>query len=149
MTFEALLAVFNKEHEFAILSLGGSGGISAARERELEHIIAINPSVVAVIDSEKRSPSDPLSPHRSEFTRVCDRLGIKWCVLERRAIENYLPERAIRAVKNSDKYRSLGHYEVLRAINPAWAKTENWRIARLTTKDDLKDTDLGTFLEKL
>jgi len=28
-----------------------------------------------------------------------------------------------------------------------WAKEENWRIAREMTKGEIKDTDLGKFLE--
>ena len=38
-----------------ILALGGRSGISAKRMTELEHILALNLNVVAVIDSEKDS----------------------------------------------------------------------------------------------
>jgi len=40
-------------------------------------------------------------------------------------------------------------HNALKAVDPAWGKEENWRIARLMTKDDLRGTDLDTFLEEL
>src|SRR5437660_4827659 len=120
MTFEALLAAFDREHDFAILSLGGRGCISGAWERELEHIIAINPGVVAIIDSEKCSASDPLEACRSEFANVCDRLGIKWQVLERRAIENYLLQRAIRAAFPEAPFVELGPCDDMKHRRPCW-----------------------------
>jgi hypothetical protein len=104
--------------------------------------------VYALIDSERSRLGESLVPDRQGFAETCSKVNIPCRVLERRAIENYLPEHAIRTAK-SDKYRALGHYEVLKTADPAWGKEENWRIARLMTKADLKDTDLGTFLESL
>src|SRR5436190_22275891 len=80
---------------------------------------------------------------------VCSKLGVPCRVLDRRAIENYFPQHAFRTVKKSDKYHSLGPYEAVRGVQPAWGKEENWKIARLMKEDDLKDTDLGRFLEEL
>ena len=67
---------------------------------------------------------------------------------ERRATENYLSDRAIKAVKG-DKYRALDHYEKLDSVEPAWGKNENWMIADEMHFDDIKDTDLGAFLLRL
>jgi hypothetical protein len=39
----------------------------------------------------------------------------------------------------------VGQYELLKNVALAWGKEENWKIARLMTKDDLRGTDLGTF----
>ena len=104
--------------------------------------------VYALIDSERTQSGQALAAGRQGF-EACSKLNIRCRFLERRAIENYFPERAIRGVKNSEKYRALGQYEVLKTVDPAWGKEENWKIARLMTKDDLRGTDLDTFLEEL
>lgn len=100
-----------------------------------------------MIDSERAAPGAPLAPERVGFEAACQRAGVTCHILERRAIENYLPERAVQKVKGS-KYRALGPYEPLRAASPAWAKAENWRIAREMTRAELDGTDLGEFLTK-
>jgi len=64
-------------------------------------------------------------------------------------VDRRVLQRFLRGIKNSDKYGALAHYELLKNVEPAWGKEENWKIARLMTKDDLKDTDLGKFLEEL
>jgi hypothetical protein len=47
------------------------------------------------------------------------------------------------------KYRALGPYVSLKTASPAWGKRENWRIASEMKWEDIKDTDLGKFLESL
>jgi hypothetical protein len=115
---------------------------------QLAELTRISRKVYALIDSERSQSGEALPPDRQGFAEACSKLKIPCLVLERRAIENYLPERPIRAIK-SDKYRALGQYELLKNVAPAWGKEENWKIARLMTKDDLMGTDLGTFLEEL
>jgi ABC-type cobalamin/Fe3+-siderophores transport system ATPase subunit len=146
---QQLLRLYGREHQIVFLNLGGSSLINSGCAMQLEEITRISPRVHALIDSEREHAGQALRPDRRGFADVCAKLKIPCHVLERRAIENYLPERAIRVVKNSDKYRALGHYEALKALSPAWGKEENWKIARLMTKDDLSGTDLGAFLEKL
>jgi ABC-type cobalamin/Fe3+-siderophores transport system ATPase subunit len=146
MTFEAILSALNKEHEFAILPLNGDAGIHAGRQNELEHLIAINPNVLAIIDSEKKDQGEALRPNRKAFIEICGRLGIKCHVLERRAIENYFPDRAIKAAFPKHSYRELKHFEPIKNIAPSWGKKDNWRIARLLRKTDIEATDFGQFL---
>ena len=145
---QQLLRHYCKEHQVVLLHLGGSSTINAGCAAQLDEITRISPKVHALIDSERTQAGEALAADRQSFADACSKLNIRCHILERRAIENYLPEHAIRAVK-SDKYRQLGHYELLKNLDPAWGKEENWRIARLMTKDDLKDTDLGKFLEEL
>jgi len=146
---QQLLRQYQKEHQVVLLHLGGGSTINAGCAAQLEEITRISPKVRALVDSERTQAGEALAADRQSFVDVCSKLNVRCHVLERRAIENYLPEHAIRTVKNSDKYRALGPYELLRSVDPAWGKEENWRIARLMTKDDLKDTDLGKFLEEL
>jgi ABC-type cobalamin/Fe3+-siderophores transport system ATPase subunit len=145
---QQLLRHYQKEHEVVLLHLGGSSTINAGCAAQLEEITRISPKVRALIDSERTQAGEALAADRQSFVEVCSKLNIRSHVLERRAIENYLPEHAIKAVK-SDKYRALGHYELLKNVDPAWGKEENWKIARLMTKEDLSGTDLGAFLEEL
>ena len=69
-------------------------------------------------------------------------------MLERRAIENYLSDRAIRAVKGP-KYAALGAYEKLSTAELSWSKTESAAIAREMTIAELSLNDLGQFLRDI
>jgi len=90
----------------------------------------------------------PPSPDREAFHKICTNVGIHCHILEYRAIENYLSERAVKYVKG-EKYRSLKPYEKLETLTPGWGKQENWRIAREMTREELDQTDLGEFLNNL
>ncbi len=100
------------------------------------------------IDSERDASDAPLSPDRKAFQKMCKNVGIHCHILEYRAIENYLSERAIKSIKG-EKYRSLKPYEKLEELSPGWGKQENWRIAREMTSEELDETDLGIFLNNI
>ena len=147
-TFQQFLRQHGKDHTVVLLPLGGNDLIKESSEAELLEIKRITENVSAIIDSERTSPNEPLGNARKSFVEVCGRVGIKCCVLERRATENYLSDVAIKRVKG-EKYRALGPFEKIADTAMAWSKSENWRIAREMTKDDLQGTDLGKFFEKL
>jgi ABC-type cobalamin/Fe3+-siderophores transport system ATPase subunit len=147
-TAHEFLRKVRKEHEIVVLTLGGAQMICKDAERELSEVMRISNEIAAIIDSERDDAGDPLPKNREEFQKLCNRLGIRCCVLERRAIENYFTEQAIQKVKG-DKYAALGPYQTLREVSPAWGKHENWRIAREMTRDELSDTDLGEFFKNL
>jgi ABC-type cobalamin/Fe3+-siderophores transport system ATPase subunit len=75
LTFQNLLAAYGREHEFAIVSLGGQDGINSGRGSELEHMQALGIDVVAIIDSERAAQSANLPSHRKEFVAACQKLG--------------------------------------------------------------------------
>ncbi len=147
-TIQQFLRLYGKDHKFVLLPLGGSGMIKAHSEAELAEIMRISDNVSALIDSERSAPAARLAPDREAFVQNCRKVGIEPCVLERRAIENYLTDSAVKRTKGV-KYRALGPYELLKATPQPWAKGENWRIAREMTRQDLQGTDLGQFLELL
>jgi energy-coupling factor transporter ATP-binding protein EcfA2 len=147
-TMQQLLRIYKKVHAVVLLPLGGSQMINAKREAELLEVTRICPHVSALIDSERSAPGAPLDPARASFAEACSKAGIQCCVLERRGIENYFATSAVQKVKG-EKYRALGHYERLSDRSPAWAKAENWRIAREMDSGDLEGTDLGAFLKSL
>ena len=147
-TFQQFLRLYRMDHHTIVLPLGGGALISGGRETELAEILRISDDVSAIIDSERSMANGPLDPSRQAFVETCAKLGIPCHVLERRATENYLSDAAVKAIKG-DKYGALGHHDSLGDVSLAWAKAENWRIARVMTKQDLDSTDLGKFLENL
>ena len=67
---------------------------------------------------------------------------------ERRAIENYFPDKAVKAAFGNS-FSELGRFDLLKdAANP-WRKSDNWKIARQIQKEDLAGTDLMVFLERI
>jgi predicted ATPase len=145
-TFQQFLRKYGSDHKVVLLPMGGSQLINPSRELELQEIKRISQNVFAVIDSERTVADEALKPDRSGFAEACKKLGINCHVLERRATENYLTERAIRLFKGN-AFSALGPYQLLRNVTPAWSKEENWRIASEMTKDELDSTDLGAFLK--
>jgi AAA ATPase domain len=147
-TVQQLLRWIKRDHEIVLFPLGGSQLINRSAQVQLEELKRITSNIVAIIDSERSAAGEPLSADREGFIQACQKADIPCHVLERRAIENYFNETAIKKVKG-DKYRALGPYERLRDANPAWAKSENWRIVREMKATDLESTDLGEFVEGL
>ena len=148
LTFQQFLRLYKKEHQTVLLPLGGSQLINDSCEQQLQELKRITENICAVIDSERTNATAPLDKDRAAFQKICQQLDIRCHVLERRATENYLSDSAIRRVK-SEKYRALSEYEVLSDASPAWAKSENWLIARQMEQVDLDNTDLGRFLAQL
>lgn len=146
---QQFLRFLKKDHKIVMLPLGGSQMINGSREIELEEIKRISPNIAALIDSERENKDASLSKDRKAFCDVCSKLEIDIHVLEKRAFENYLSEKAIQKVKGSDKYKALEPYQKVDDSPYPWAKNENWRIARTMDFEDIKDSDLGRFLEKL
>ena len=110
----------------------------------------VGAEVFVLIDSERTAAGASLLSDREGFRVTCEKLFRPERVLltQRRATENYMTDRAIKVVK-SEKYRALDEYEQLGAVDPVWAKNENWKIADEMTFDEIKDTDLGKFLLSL
>jgi ABC-type branched-subunit amino acid transport system ATPase component len=147
-TLQQFLRLHKKDHKVVMLSLGGASMINARSEDQLHEIKRISANISALIDSERDVQGAPLSPERQSFVEACANAGISCHVLERRATENYLSDRAVKQIKG-DAYRSLHSFEKLKDASPTWAKSENWKIAREMTLNDLENTDLGSFLRSL
>ena len=146
--FLELLRKYRKDGQFIIVPLGGDGLIKDGVETELAEVKRISENVVALIDSEKTNSDCPLPESRQAFLEVCARVNIKCYVLDRRAIENYFTDSALKHVLG-EKYQALKPYTPLEAAEFGWAKSQNWRIASAMTVDELNETDLGEFLESL
>jgi hypothetical protein len=110
---------------------------------EIGELKRITNEIYCWIDSEKSSKEDELPKNRKEFLEVCKNLGIKAIVSERRAIENYFSDSAIKKVLGSD-YGALGEYN-----KANWPKEKNWLITQNMSFDEIKNTDLGKFLQEI
>jgi ABC-type cobalamin/Fe3+-siderophores transport system ATPase subunit len=148
-TVQQWLRLLGKDHTIVLLPLGGNTMINGNREVELSEVCRISTDVHALIDSERAAAGAPLAADRQAFTTTCAKLGIHCHVLDRRALENYLPDRAIKDVKGNT-YSQLQPYDRLADVQNSWGKAENWRIARAMTEAELTATsDLGAFIQAL
>ncbi len=147
-TIQQLLRMYKMDHHIVLLPLGGSSLINASAEAQLVEIKRISPRVSALIDSERTAPGARIGAGREGFVEACRRSEVSCHVLDRRAIENYFPDAAVERAMGSG-YRALQPYQKLSEVIPAWSKSENWRIAREMSLDDLGTTDLRGFLDSL
>lgn len=147
-TIQQFLRQYKIDHQIVLLPLGGADMISGKSEAELQEVQRITTNIAVLIDSERSAPDRALARPRRAFVETCENLKIPCHVLKYRATENYLSDRAVKKIKG-EKYKALEPYQKLNDISPAWAKNENWRIAREMTKAEINSTDLGEFLSNL
>jgi hypothetical protein len=141
---QVLLRKYNAEHDFVVLPLGGSSMIHGGSAPLLEQVKRLSTDIYVLIDSERSGAQAALPDVRKAFADVCEELGVRVHVLERRATENYLTQRAVERAKGGE-YRALEPYEKLADVEPHWNKEENWRIAQELDRGEVDETDLGRF----
>ena len=147
-TFQQFLRKLKKDHKIIIIPLGGDSLINKDRANELSEIKRITSEINIIIDSEKENKDASIPPNRLAFEKECEKLNINILITEKRAIENYLSDRAIKRIFSS-KYQQLEPYELLKESKNSWGKTDNWKIAREMEWEEIKNTDVGSFLESL
>ena len=147
-TVQQFLRMLKKDHQFVLVPLGGDQLARGGVEVELGELTRLTKNIAALVDSERSKEGNPPNKNRREFEKTCNQLRIGVCLTERRAIENYFSEHAIKE-QLGDSYRSLGPYERLQDCQPTWSKAIDWRIARRMNFEDIEKTDVGRFLFKL
>lgn len=145
---QQLLRLWHKDHTTVVLHLGGDQLACANRENELGELTRLSGNLYALVDSERSKANEEPIGNRKKFAEVCGKMGIKVCVTERRAIENYFSDSAVKAALGQ-RYAALTPFEELRSCANPWSKGENWRIVRNMKLDDLKGTDIHAFLDAL
>lgn len=145
---QQFLRMIGREHSVVVVPLGGSSMINGNVGHELSELKRLGGELFALIDSERNAEHAGLSVDRAKFMSLCEELGISAHATQRRAFDNYLSDEAIQRVKG-ERYSALGPHERLGDRQPAWAKHEGWRIAREMAWEDIKDTDIGAFLNTL
>jgi ABC-type Mn2+/Zn2+ transport system ATPase subunit len=143
-----LLRLYGKDHLVVPVPLFGSSTINAQSADQLAELRRLCDDVSAIIDSERGVAGAELEAGRRAFVQNCEALNMPCRALERRAMENYFPERAVREVMG-EKYNALGPYQKLSDVQPSWGKADNWKIASEMNREDLDGTDLGDLLERL
>lgn len=149
--FQEFLRKIGKDHKYIVMQLGGSSMIRKGVQTQLAELTRVvdDPSRIHVfIDSEKDSESAQLASDRDGFVQECEAIDIRVHVSERRATENYFEENGIKRALGNE-FIPLNAYEKLKSSSKPWHKSDNWRIARETAFEDIKDTDLGKFLNSL
>jgi predicted ATPase len=147
-TVQQLLRLVRKEHSTVILPLGGDQLTAGGREAELSELARLSNNIVALVDSERHDPSAAPSERRLRFERICKQLNIEAHLTRRRTIENYFPNRAVKAALGGS-FQSLGPYERLSDSPNGWRKADSWKIARHMVIGDIEDTDLGQFISRI
>jgi prefoldin subunit 5 len=147
-TIQQLLRHLRKDREILLLPLGGGSMINGKIEVQLQEIMRIGADVTALIDSERAASNDDISLDRKDFIQKCRQNNIRNHVLNLRATENYLSDRAIKIIKGS-KYSALSGYQKLADANPSWGKEENWLIAREMHAAEFENSDIGVFLRSI
>jgi energy-coupling factor transporter ATP-binding protein EcfA2 len=145
---QQLLRLVHEEHSTVILPLGGNQFIAAGRDAELNELKRLSSNIYAIIDSERTAAGAQPSEARTAFVETCGRLGIHVCLTERRAIENYFTDKAVKAALGN-AFSALEPYQALREAGNGWSKSDNWKIARQMTVDELSQTDLGKFIQDI
>lgn len=115
-TMQQFLRLVGKDTKIFVMPLGGAGMINGKRDYELgelKRICNTENSLYCWIDSEKETETSDLPKDRQEFLNLCREVGIQAAASERRAIENYLADTAIKKVKG-DKYQALEYYQRLK-----------------------------------
>jgi energy-coupling factor transporter ATP-binding protein EcfA2 len=139
------LRELNVDHKVVVMSLAGESGISMLPQ-QLSELKRICTDIWVIIDSEKSSEDAPLSTHREAAQLACCEQNVECHVLERRALENYFPSRAVKKVKG-DSFEALGPYE------PKWhghdKMRHNLQMAEATRLADVQGRDLEAFLAKV
>lgn len=144
-TVQHFMRLYGKDHVIVTLPLGGDALIDGNRQQELDEFVRLTrkPSKVYIlIDSEREALGDPLKPRRQDFVNACHSLGMTCHVTQRRAIENYFTDIAVKSV--------FSHGAALAAFDDpkqlVGGKKNAWRIARMMKKADIENTDVGQFL---
>jgi ABC-type cobalamin/Fe3+-siderophores transport system ATPase subunit len=142
---QRLLRLYHAAHEVVLVPLGGRSLINARSTPVLSELTRLSTNVWVLIDSEKAKKDAPLARDRAAFIKNCQKLGFKTCVLERRALENYFSERAVKTAFGSNA-RALEPYQRLKN---EWGKSDNWRVTAEMSMEELARTDLGKFLARV
>ena len=148
-TVQQLLRHCNKQHQTVVLPLGGDSMVNGSIAHELSEIRRLCSRVYALVDSERDSSGGRPIQSREQFAKVCKQLNIPCCLTERRAIENYINQRALDATWEHGGFTSLNPYDRPPKDGSFWGKGESWKAVAKMTPEEINLTDIGRFLAEL
>jgi predicted ATPase len=148
-TMAQFLRKMGKDAKVLLLHVGGDASACDEIRQELTDLRRANVEIHAFMDSERTAKDAPPADKRTKFAKACKDLGIKCKLTDKRSIEHYFPERAIK-LSAGPQYRALRNYEDFKAMGSQnWGNARNWLIAQEMDKKEFEDTDLGEFLAGL
>jgi ABC-type sulfate/molybdate transport systems ATPase subunit len=143
-----LLRRLGKEHTTVVVPLGGDAIRHDAIVETVAELSRLSTRTAVLLDSEKVGPESEPEAHRLEFQRECEKLHIRVHLTELRSLENYFPERAIKAALGA-LFHALKPFERVGDADPPWPKGKNWLIAREMSLAEVEGSDVGRFLSAL
>jgi len=150
-TIQEFLRKKKQDHRVLLLPLGGDALINVKTAHELSEFKRISDNIFALVDREEGTKQT----QHEEFKNNCEDIGIECHILTRRALENYFTEAAVQRVLRNQQAKELGLNGKPNDSNFSWKNygygktTHNWKIAQEMEWTDIKDTDLGIFLDKI
>ncbi len=153
--FKELLAKFHIENEVIVIDLGGAEYVTGKTERiqtELQEYKRLGAeSYSIIIDSDLNSSEEEVSDTKKKFTKFCKMLGFDVFITEYRSTENYISQKALDKVYGKNVKQSLGKFQSFKNLEPdkKWAKVDNWKLFNIMEIEEIEDTKLFKFIEKL
>jgi energy-coupling factor transporter ATP-binding protein EcfA2 len=138
---QQFLRLLNLEHSTLVIPLGGDNLFTAAGLESLVEMQRLAPEVRVLLDSERESAGGAPKAGREEFVTNCAKLGILVKLTDRRSIESYFSDRAVRHVFGED-FAAPAPFESVKRLKHGWKKHENWKVAREIRVEELEGTDL-------
>jgi len=142
------------QHRVLVLFCGGSALYREDNERMLEEL-KMNTKFWVLIDSDRENEMQEFGGNNAEakkrFKEVCNRLGVNLHVTDRREIENYFTEAAIKAVLGDHfDLSNWNNYADLKKVVPQYKKNRHPKqIAAQLKIEDIKGTDLWLLFEEI
>lgn len=134
-----------------VLHLGG--GSMGNIEVDPVNLKLHNPLSFVLIDSERTSHGGLPDPAHDDFQRRCHAARLSCTMLERQAIENYFPSRALRSIFNEripPGFATKPYKTLVRQGLPWYDKASNRQVARAMTREEIEaHPDLAKFFHEL
>lgn len=148
--FMRLIALQGKQNEVLLMHLGGNSGINTSSQAQmaLGEIKRICGNVFCIIDSEKASEECPIDSVRDLFRTICQTMGIKVHITQRRATENYISEYVLKTAI-SENACVLSPFEKLKESDHKWGKRHILQICSYLSNKELEGTDIWDFIASI
>ena len=147
-SIQQILRLLRIEHSTLVIHLSGGQTESEAAIEAVAEIQRLASNVFVLLDSERNTADGEPRRGRQLFVERCARLDVKVHLTQRRALENYFTDRAVKAAYGAE-YCALELYAKLSESSRPWGKRDNWRAAREMSLDEWDGTDIFQFLKSL
>jgi len=145
---QQILRLLRLEYSTLVIPLGGDQIASDASVETVAELRRLAKNVFVLLDSERDKSGGPPKTGRQEFVDQCAHVGVRVHLTERRAIENYFSDRAIKLAFGPE-FSSLESFAERQCAQNSWSKRENWRAAREMTLEEWEASDVLNFIKSI